>query len=100
MTTYRWTENGYVAKDTGAPMELPDRAEIEAPMVMNDIPEYNSPITGELITSRPQRLEDLKKNNCIDAGDFQRKPRGFKNPTYTKKRGLKTNPELTGKDPE
>ena len=44
MTTYRWTEIGYVAKDTGAPMELPDRAEIEAPMVMNDIPEYNSPI--------------------------------------------------------
>ena len=37
-----------------------------APFVRGDIPAYQSPKTGEWITSRAQRREDLRKHGCVE----------------------------------
>ena len=39
---------------------------LDAPAVQAEIPTYVSPATGELIGSRAQRREDLKKSGCIE----------------------------------
>lgn len=31
---------------------------------------YQSPVTGEVITSEAHRQEDLKKNDCVDAREL------------------------------
>ena len=36
----------------------------EGPMVIGDIPAYQSPIDGHWVESRAQRREDLKRNGC------------------------------------
>jgi hypothetical protein len=62
MTTYVWRD-GWVDKQTGERMEVPDR--ICVPTVRSDIPEYASPIDGRLISGRAQQREDLKRNDCV-----------------------------------
>jgi hypothetical protein len=42
------------------------RSHLACPMVMRDTTEYRSPIDGTLITSRSQRREDLRRNNCVE----------------------------------
>lgn len=42
------------------------RSAFPCPVVRSDIQEYHSPIDGKLITSRSQRREDLKANDCIE----------------------------------
>lgn len=95
MSVYVW-RNGWVDKKTGAPMPKPYAGQVVAPMVVSDIPEYRSPINGELITSRSQRREDLKKNGCVEI-DPPKRPRGFKNARFARKHGLPLNPELVSK---
>ena len=63
---YVWRGEHFVDPGTDEPMPIPERDGIQAPMLMKDIPEYRSPIDGTLITSRSQRREDLKRNNCIE----------------------------------
>ena len=89
MATYVWRDGRFVDKATGLPMlNQAERArEVCAPMVMRDTPEYRSPIDGRLITSRSQRREDLIRNGCVEV-DPPKKPRGFKNARFAKKRGL------------
>lgn len=72
-------------------MQKPFEGEICRPIVMRDIPEYTSPIDGTLITSRSQRREDLKRNNCVEWDPAFSPTRGkpeFKNPHFCAKRGL------------
>jgi hypothetical protein len=88
MTTYVWRETGFVVKETGAAMIVRDVEAICAPFVLSDVPEYRSPINGKPITSRSHQREDLKRNDCVLAEP--RKPRGFKNPNFARKRGLRT----------
>lgn len=88
MTTYVWRDAGFVEKSTGQPMEVRDPNAICAPMIIADVPEYQSPIDGKPITSRSHQREELKRNDCFLAEP--RKPRGFKNPDFTRKRGLRT----------
>ena len=38
-------------------------------MIMPDIKEYNSIITGEPITSRSKHREHLKRHNCFEIGN-------------------------------
>lgn len=40
--------------------------QIEAPAVRPDIAPYRSPVSGHWIDSRAARMEDLKRNNCIE----------------------------------
>lgn len=88
MTTYVWREAGFVEKSTGLPMHVRDPNAICTPFVVSDVPEYRSPIDGKPITSRSHQREELKRNDCVLAEP--KKPRGFKNPHFAKKRGLRT----------
>lgn len=92
MTTYVLREGKFYDKKTGAPMVIPERDGICAPMVCSDTPEYRSPIDGRLVSGRVQRREDLKRNNCVEI-DPPAKPRGYKNPRFAKKYGLPLNQE-------
>lgn len=92
---YVW-RGGWVDRKTGAPMEKPYAGQVVAPIVMPDIPEYASPIDGRVITSRSERLEDLKRNNCVEAGDAGMSPtKGkIKNKAFAAKRGLTVSEEF------
>lgn len=93
---YVWRDGRLVHRSTGAPMPAGPDGPVRAPMVMRDIPEYASPIDGRMITSRSERLEDLKRNNCVEAGDAGCSPTGgkIKNKAFAKKRGLKVSEEF------
>lgn len=82
---YVWRDNQFVDRSTGEPMPKPHKGKICAPMIMPDIPEYHSPITGALISSRSTQREDLKRNDCVLAEPSKR---GFKNKRFAKKHGL------------
>ena len=43
------------------------------PRVMADCEGYNSPVTGEWISGRKQRREDLKRHGCIEYDPEMRK---------------------------
>lgn len=85
MTIYVWKDGGFVHKQTGERMQVPD-GPIACPMVISDLDEYRSPIDGSLITSRSQQREDLKRNDCVLAEP--RKRREYRNPKFALKRGL------------
>jgi hypothetical protein len=54
-----------------------NRAEVNAPVVMNDIQPYKSMQTGEIITSRSQHRTHLKQHGLIEIGNEkmpERKP--------------------------
>jgi hypothetical protein len=94
-----WFRDGDVRDADGMPLlnQFEAQAPLCAPMVMRDTPDYQSPIDGRWITSRSWRREDLKRNNCVEV-DPPRKPRGFKNERFARKRALPLNPEIS-KDP-
>nr|DAO70308.1 MAG TPA: hypothetical protein [Caudoviricetes sp.] len=76
-------------------MALPYAGQVCMPSVISDIPEYRSPIDGKAITSRSQRREDLKRNNCVDARDFPSPTNGkIRNKAFAAKRGLKVSEEF------
>jgi hypothetical protein len=54
-----------VDKHTGEPMFIPERDSICMPMVHSDVPEYESPASGKMITSRSQQRDDLKRHDCV-----------------------------------
>jgi len=67
------------------------------PAVISDIPEYRSPIDGKPITSRSERRDDLKRNNCVEWEPSLSPTKGqrkFKNPDFCKKRGLQVAEEF------
>lgn len=94
--TYVLRDGKLVEKRTGEVFEATGR--VSMPMVMRDIPEYESPIDGRLITSRSQKREDLKRNNCIEVDPANTLSKGrwdkFRNPNFTKKRGLTLDEEF------
>lgn len=81
---------------TNEPMPLPERGGPCCPMVMSDIPPYESPIDGRMITSRSARRYDLESNGCRES-DPPKKKRGFINPKFALKRGLPLNEEAREK---
>ena len=89
MTRYVWKHGVGFVDAAGELMPLMECDEVVSPMVISDIPEYRSPIDGRLITSRSAQREDLKANDCVLA-EPRAKPRGYRNPKFTKPRGLKT----------
>lgn len=93
MTTYVWRNGHFVNKKTGELLDQPYAGQVTAPAyVISDIPDYRSPVTGELIAGRTQRREDLKRHGCVEI-DPPAKPRGFKNPRFAAKHGLPLNQE-------
>jgi len=76
-------------------MEKPFAGQICAPMVMSDIPDYQSPIDGRVIGSRSERREDLKRNNCVEYEPSMSPTKGkFKNAAFCKKHGLEVSEEF------
>lgn len=94
MARYIWKDGGFHDRQTGERMSVPT-GPICKPAVISDIPAYASPIDGRVITSRSERREDLKRNNCVDARDFPSPTKGkFRNPDFCKKRGLQVSEEF------
>ena len=91
MARYVWRDGAFRHPSTGALMPMPERDGVCCPRVIGDIEEYRSPIDGSLITSRSHRRYDLEKNGCVEAPP--RKPRGYKNPQFAAKRGLRLSDE-------
>ena len=79
-----------VDKSTRAPMvdpSVPFRP--VAPMHIPDIAPYQSPVTGEYISGRRAKADDLARNNCVDAADLPRVTDGkFRSRKFAEKRGL------------
>ena len=94
MTRYVWRDGEFRDKSSGEPMEIPERVGLCMPVVVSDIPEYRSPIDGTPISSRSSRRYDLEKNGCVEA---EPKRRGYRNPSFALKRGLKLNEEARDK---
>jgi hypothetical protein len=64
MACYVWKNGQWTDRESGEPMATPHSG-VVMPMILSDIPEYQSPIDGRPITSRSHRREDLKRNNCV-----------------------------------
>lgn len=97
MTLYIFRDGRYVDKRTGEPMLTDeDRAKpVQCPMIISDIPEYRSPIDGRLITSRSERRDDLKRNNCVEYEPSLSPTKGkIRNKAFAKKRGLQVSEEF------
>ncbi|WP_420960131.1 hypothetical protein [Brucella sp. IR073] len=91
---YVWRKGGFVDKRTGEAMDLPYAGEICMPAVISDIPEYRSPVDGKPITSRSERREDLKRNNCVEYEPSLSPTKGkIKNKAFAARHGLKVSEE-------
>jgi hypothetical protein len=78
-----------VDKDTGELMNPePFDGPFPAPRVVKDIDPYISPATGEYVSGRRAKRDDLAKSGCIDAADLPGLGGKFKNARFAKKRGL------------
>ena len=95
MTRYVRRNGAWRNPQTDEPMPIPERDGPCMPAVQSDIPEYPSPIDGRMITSRSHRRYDLESNNCVEAPP--RKKRGYRNPEFAARRGLKLNEEARDK---
>ncbi len=75
--------------------EAERKAGIALPYIISDIPEYTSPIDGNVITSRSQRREDMKRHNCVDARELGSPTQGkIRNKAFAAKRGLQVSKEF------
>lgn len=74
MATYIYKNGKFVCKKTGKPMiGVEDKKRFKrmlkegrGPLITHDIPDYQSPVTGEWVSGRAQRREDLIKNDCYE----------------------------------
>lgn len=97
MARYVFRGGRFVNRATGEPLLSDDdrNAPVSMPMVVSDIPEYRSPVDGRLITSRSERRDDLKRNNCVEYEPSLSPTKGkFRNPEFCKKRGLQVSEEF------
>lgn len=95
MAIYRRTSDGWVDRD-GNRMAVPDRGGLCAPQIIKPMPEYASPIDGRPITTRHERREDLKRNNCVEYEPTMIKNREpvLKNKRFAAKHGFATGEKL------
>lgn len=90
---YVWRDGRFVSRSTGEPMEV-RKGPLAVPMITPSMPEYTSPIDGRVISTRHDRREDLKRNNCVEAGDMPSPTGGkIRNKAFAAKRGLKVSEE-------
>lgn len=94
---YVWRDGGFKSLATGEPLLTEEEkiGPISLPMVSPTMPEYASPIDGRIISTRHERREDMKRNNCVEAGDAGVSPTGgkFKNKAFCAKRGFQVSEE-------
>lgn len=89
-----WRDGHFRDRVTGEPMAVP-AGPLAAPMITPTMPEYASPIDGRVISTRHERREDLKRNDCVEAGDPGLSPTKGKirNKAFAAKRGLTVSEE-------
>ena len=63
----------FIDPNTNEPMPLGDSA-IVTPIIVSDLPAYESPLGTGLIEGRAARREDLKKGNCREKDPSEWKP--------------------------
>lgn len=94
---YVWRDGGFKNVATGEPLltEEEKSGPISLPMITPTMPAYQSPIDGRWIETRNARREDMKRNNCVEAGDAGLSPTGgkLKNKAFCAKRGLQVSEE-------
>lgn len=66
--------------------------------VVSDIEPYRSPVDGSYVGGRASRREDLKKHDCVPYEPTKSKPKGFSNPKFAKKHGLKLSEEAVHRE--
>jgi len=91
VSRFVWRDGQFVDVQTGEAMAIPERSEICMPLIQSDIPEYRSPIDGKMITSRSERREDLKRNNCIEI-DPPKRDKVFRTRKWAKGNGGEWDP--------
>lgn len=83
-----WRNGAFRDRATGEPMAIPT-GPLCVPMLTPVMGEYTSPIDGRPISTRHDRREDLKRNNCVEAGDMPSPTGGkIRNKAFAAKRGL------------
>lgn len=87
MATFVYRNGQMVNKATGEPMVNRDEWVPVTPRVVSDIDPYQSPVTGEPITSRNQERDHMKEHNVIPTAEL-RKPSKLKNERFIEKHGL------------
>ena len=92
MAVFVYRNGRMVNKETGEPMVSGDWRPT-VPMIVPDIEPYLSPASGEYVSGRRAKRDDLKKNGCIDAGDLPTLGGKFKNKRFAAKRGLQVSEE-------
>lgn len=87
----------WVDKATGEPMLTEEQrmAPLALPMIIHDIPSYQSPIDGRWITTRSERRDDLARNGCVEYEPSLSPTKGrIRNKEFAKKRGLQVSEEF------
>lgn len=94
MERYVWNDDaGWLDKATGERMTVPERP-LSVPMITPAMAEYISPIDGRAISTRHERREDLKRNNCVEYEPSLSPTKGkIRNKRFAEKRGLKVSEE-------
>lgn len=78
---YVFRDGQLVERSTGEPLQVPD-GPVARPQMRGDIPAYRSPITGEWITSRSQRREDLARHGCREVDPSEAPSDHYRNERY------------------
>jgi hypothetical protein len=84
-------ERGHmVDKATGAPMNPePLSGPFPTPQVIGDIAPYQSPVTGEVISGKRAKRDDLARHGCVDAAELPSATGGkFRNKKFAEKWGV------------
>ncbi|MFD9897475.1 hypothetical protein [Mesorhizobium sp. NPDC059025] len=93
MVRYVFRDGHFRDRRTGTPMDVP-AGPLTVPNITKPMPEYASPVTGRMITTRHERREDMKRNNCVEAGDMPSPTGGkIRNKAFAAKRGLTVSEE-------
>ncbi len=84
-----------VPKTLAAPHK---RSDLATPMICPDIPDYVSAASGDVVSGRVQRREDLKRTGCreVDPGEYR--PH-YVNPEFAAKRGRQVDRESNEREP-
>lgn len=100
MARYVWDSaiKKFVDPKTREPMPIKDDNAIVTPQIVSDIEPYRSPVDGAYVGGRASRREDLKKHDCVPYEPTKSKPKGFSNPKFAKKHGLKLSEEAVHRE--
>jgi hypothetical protein len=79
-----------VDKVTREPMNPePVRGPFPTPQVIGDIAPYQSPVTGEVISGKRAKRDDLARHGCVDAAELPSATGGkFRNRKFAEKWGV------------